>query len=80
MMSAMQELCSDCEACGLKKHGLTRSEFIRLLRRLPLYMISPCPYLIDLRVGGPGWSGPGPALSRALRACLSVTKSFTVGG
>ena len=25
-----QELCSDCEACGLKKHGLTRSDCIFL--------------------------------------------------
>ena len=22
-----QELCSDCEACGLKKDGITRSDF-----------------------------------------------------
>ena len=23
-----QEVCSDCEACGLKQHGLTRSDCI----------------------------------------------------
>ena len=26
-----QDVCSDCEAYGLKKHGLTRSDCIHLL-------------------------------------------------
>ena len=69
-----QGVCSDCEAYGLKKHGLTRSDFTHTLYHiyLTIYKVL-CPYAWNLD------GKPLPCISQERQIsphlCLTYTES-----